>query len=112
MMIVPENGCRGRTCTKVTFSSDQVTAGAANRMQNEFSELFIAMGGPKDAALFSVDDRDGTTHLYFSPEAARIYSARLSGSGAVECSAPARDGAALLAGHDGIDKVLLRSRSN
>jgi len=58
-------------------------------IQDEFLPIWMANGGPKDAALFAAPDlRTRTIDFYFSPAAAKIATELIDAHAAVECLRP------------------------
>jgi len=68
-------------------------------IQDEFLAIWMANGGPNDAALFAArDQKSRTNDFYFSPGAARIAGALITHYGGVECPPPEISGLVLLVG--------------
>ena len=87
---------------KITLTADQVSSGLMIKIQEEFSNLYIASLAPDGAALFSPSFPQGSsdelTEFYFSPASmpfARVLVARYSG---VPCRKPLWGGITLLVG--------------
>jgi hypothetical protein len=58
-------------------------------IRDEFARVWMASGGPKDAALFMAHDfRAKTTYFYFSPGAVRIAFQLIVIHGGTECPRP------------------------
>jgi hypothetical protein len=72
---------------KVILSDADITAHKHLELQNEFTGLWFAAGGPKDAGMFtSTDSHD----YFFSPGAVSMAVPILARYGSVECSAPTK----------------------
>lgn len=55
----------------------------------QFGKIWMAYGGPKDAAVFGTHDfKAKTTHFYFNPSAARIGLDFILDYGGVACPQP------------------------
>jgi len=68
-------------------------------IQDEFLPVWMANGGPKDAALFTArNQRERTNTFYFSPSAARIAGELIARYGAVKCPRPEISELVLLVG--------------
>lgn len=79
----------------VTFAGNN--AGAGDRLQAEFSALFVAAGAPGDAVMLGgLDIPARTFHYFFSPSAVRLASRLLDRYGAVDCPEPPKDEYSLL----------------
>jgi hypothetical protein len=67
-------------------------------IQDEFASRWLASGGPKDAALFSVRNiKARNNDFYFSPGAARIAEDIIARYAGTECSRPVASGSSILA---------------
>jgi len=89
---------------KVGMSASDVTNGSAMRLQNTFSDLFMRLGGPEEAGMFSglsVVRND----YFFSPKAVRIASAIIAAYAGIECDAPKRSEVAMLVVNRGAEAV-------
>jgi hypothetical protein len=68
------------------------------RIQEAFEAIFLASGGPRDAALFSRRERGGDVTLLFSPSASRLCAGLVAGYAGSACARPSRKGTSLLVG--------------
>ena len=78
--------------------AESVVDGKGWKLQSAFETIFLANGGPPDAAMFTNDVDVDSVIYYFSPGALRIAGNLLTSYGAVPCSRPVRDSVALLVG--------------
>lgn len=89
---------------KVTLTTDDVIAHEHMRLQDAFTKIFVASGGPKDAGMFcgmGVDDNG----YYFSPGAANIALVLIARYKGEECPAPSRKGLCLLVCEQSMDRI-------
>lgn len=85
---------------KVTLRFEQIAEGKA--LQDAFETIFIHVGAPKDAAMFTNHDLDGDySDYYFSPGAAVICEILMVQWKAADCAPPPLERTALLVGHAG-----------
>lgn len=90
---------------KVELSWDDITADKHRQLQDAFTALFIANGGPKGAAMVaSSDAAEGDTN-YFSPRAADIAKSLIVRFGGVECPAPMRSAVDILVASAALEDV-------
>jgi hypothetical protein len=74
---------------KITLDSSAVTAGAASKLQDDFTTIFVAAKAPLAAAMYgSLRHNKGKLHYFFSPAAVRLASALLDAHSAVDCPQP------------------------
>ena len=83
---------------KVEFTPQEVVDGKALQMFEAFSEIFLRLGGPKDAGLFSegMSSTSVKNEHYFSPGAVRIAHALIALYNGVPCKTPKRSEVAFL----------------
>lgn len=92
---------------KITMTAQETVERHHEALQDAFEEVFMATGGPKNAAMFGGVLLADEFEYYFSPEAARIFQVQLSKFGANSCQAPFREDVSLLVGHsDARDQLL------
>ena len=99
---------------KVTLlPKDAGVGGRAKSLQAALEILFMANAAPLDAAMFTNHDDDFKNYFYyFSPGAAQIARNLIEIYAGVQCSAPPRQGTALLVGHSGAHETLLPAGEN
>jgi hypothetical protein len=94
-------------------TADNFDYNSSARIGNEYEQILISNGFPKEAALFASDNLGGGAdefhYVYFSPGAARIAGALLSKLGAAPCDKPSANTVGLLVGHDS-DRELLEDQ--
>jgi hypothetical protein len=91
----------------VALTNSQVAAQHHMIIQNEFTQLVIPLGAPKDAGLFMTsepvfteDPQDrGSWIIYFTPKAASICSNLISRYRGSACEKPDRESVGLFAGY-------------
>jgi len=93
---------------EVTFSPEDISAGLGRDIIQEFSDMYVASGGARDAALFKRSD--SFYIYYFSPGAARIATRLITAYSGVACSAPARSELRLMAGDTRFDEIPFADR--
>jgi len=69
-------------------------------LQQQFEEIFVARGGPIDAAVFTPQAPSPGRTLLFTPAAARIAPSFLAALGATPCDPPSVGSVTLIFGHD------------
>jgi len=84
---------------KVKLSAEEVASGKHQNLQDEFDILFLANGGPQDAAMFSDRLSNSELEVYFSPGARRLAKALIAKYSGVPCENPSGKKPALLVGH-------------
>ena len=77
-------------------------------IMDAFTALWVAKGGPKDAALFVSHPRRRANDFYFSPGAARIAEELLVRFACTECPRPEASGLSLLVGDQSAMSLLTR----
>jgi hypothetical protein len=82
---------------RVILPSSDVSQRA--RLQGTFEGFYLAMGEPRDAAMFERKPSDHERAFYFSPDAVAMFGQILARYAAAVCEAPPLKGTALLAGH-------------
>jgi hypothetical protein len=93
---------------KVSLTAEQIANGDEMRIQDQFDALFLAAGGPKDAALFSSKlDRSDIAHLFFSPGSVKFAEPLIRLCRGEICEKPDRSAVALLVGHQSALEELL-----
>jgi len=93
----------------IALSQEQVHAGHLARIIETFTELFLAAGSPRGAAMFGSSHDDGRSDLYLNPRAAVLAKDLMPANGARRCAPPLDEGGVeLLVGHEG-DRRLLSS---
>jgi len=88
---------------KITFSPEDINAGRARSIVQDFGDVYVASGGPRDAALFKRND--SMYIYYFSPGAARVAMQLIAGCSGVPCSAPVQSEVKLMAGDDRLEGI-------
>lgn len=83
----------------VKLSIDEVAHGIHHQLKNEFDEVFVASGSPKNAAMLSGTAEAGQCLYYFSPDASTIFDAGLIKWIASTCEPPDPAHVRLLVGH-------------
>lgn len=94
---------------KIQMSDDEVASGKNIGLQNAFQALWIAMRGPKEAAMFANRNIEDDHTFFFSPACSSFFSQDLTSFGATECPAPTRESVILLVGLQAAPNELLRS---
>jgi hypothetical protein len=85
----------------VTIDRDGDETNQWQRLQDSFEKVFLASGGPHNAAMYSDRERDlSKTTLYFSPGAVAIFGTTLTLHDGQRCERPSSDDVSLLVGHD------------
>ncbi len=99
---------------KVTLAfADCGIGGKGQALQDAFAALFVANGGPVNAALFTNHDEDfQSCFYYFSSGAVQIAKHLIAQHAGVPCSAPTKDRVILVVGHAGIADTLLPALDN
>jgi hypothetical protein len=93
----------------VTMQDTDISAHKDVQLQNDFINLFIADGGPRDAAMFG--DLAGTGHhFYFSPGAMKFASSFLATYAAVPCQRPPGNQVMFLVGEENAAWRLVRKQ--
>lgn len=69
-------------------------------LQRQFEEIFVARGGPLDAAVFVPQTPTPGRTLLFTPAAARIAPSFLAALCATPCDPPSVGSVTLIFGHD------------
>jgi len=96
---------------KVAMLVEQVVNGEHMRLQDEFAVIFMAVGGPKDMALFSgIVSKEGLD-IYFSPGSISHTKALINTYGGIPCEKPLDKNLALLVGHSDARDRLFREHS-
>lgn len=89
---------------KITLSINDVATGKAITLQEQFTNLFMRAGAPKDAGMCKSADVM-TNVYYFSPTAAMLAFPLIAAYGGEECPAPARSDVRMLASHAGAEDI-------
>jgi len=93
----------------IALSQEQVNGGHLARIVETFTDLFLAAGSPRGAAMFGASHDDGRSDLYLNPSAAVLARDLIPANGARPCAPPLDEGGVeLLVGHEG-DRRLLSS---
>ena len=104
-----EHGRESSPWFVITLSQEQVQAGHLARIVETFTDLFLAAGSPRGAAMFGVSRDDDRSDLYLNPPAAVLAKDLIPANGARPCAPPLDEGGVeLLVGHEG-DRRLLSS---
>lgn len=69
---------------KVALSERDISDGKGVSLQGEFAGLFVASGGPRDAAMFDYVDNKPSYICFFSPGAFQIAEILLRQYGAID----------------------------
>ena len=95
---------------KIALTAGQSAQREASRLQGQFEKAFMAVGGPKDAAIFSSTPlRDETAEiieLYFSPKAYKLAKLFLKEYSGQFCEKPDKRKVDLVAGFPTARKLL------
>jgi hypothetical protein len=75
---------------KVTLNSNDIAAGADNRLHEAFTARFIAVGAPHNALMYAnLDTAAEGYHFFFSPAAVAIAGPLLNSYAPIDCPEPA-----------------------
>ena len=94
------------TWHKIELSTDEVKAGEESRILKEFTDLFVAAGGPRDAAMLSSSLNSPGATIYLSPGAIRIAPTLVAAHAGLPCDCPSGS-VVLLLGHGNATEELL-----
>ena len=94
---------------KISVTVEDVVCWKHAEIQNQFEKLFLALGAPKEMALWCVSPRDGGVDLYMSPGSAKYAGLLASIYGGSPAEAPTGPRLSFLVGHDDARKMLSKA---
>ena len=99
---------------KVTITAKEATQGRHAKIQDDFVQIFMKLGGNKELALLeSGYNSDGTFNIYFTPKCYDVPALKvlIDSNDGVECEEPSDKEVGFAAGVAGVWEHLIRSRN-
>lgn len=94
------------TWYKVTMSVEQVANGKHMTLQDQFTSIFMAVGAPKDMALFSGMLSNKGLDIYFSPGSVSYAKGLIDSYSGTPCDKPDKKLPLLVGRSNAMDKLL------